>query len=336
MRIVVAHSHLNTFGGGERATLELIQRLRQRHAVTLWAGSYRPNATYAAFADLPRRDLAPLDWLIRTPQADAVVAHTFGANLLALHHPHVICYLHTLRSVYAQGGMRPDLVARRALERCALRSAPAILTNSAYTASRAGMLYGLPRERIEVVPLGANETYFTISPTVGSYALSVGRLAPEKGVERLLAWSADLPLDLLIVGDGPADYVARLRRLSGPRVTFAGPLEGEALREAYADCRFFAFLPYAEEFGLVALDALAAGKPVVAAREGGLAALVEDDVSGYLVSDEAAYRTAALRLLGDDALCLRMGEAGRVQARAYSWDAYAARIEALCMAPQQA
>jgi len=334
MRIVVAHSHLNSFGGGERATLELAQRLSQRHRVTLWAGNYRPRATYAAFAGLPRRDLAPLDWLIRTPQADAVVTHTFGANLLALRHPHVLCYLHTLRSVYAQGGMRPDLIARRVLERRALRSAFAILTNSAYTARRAASLYGLAPERIEVVPLGANEAYFALPQRVGVYALYVGRLAPEKGLERLLAWSADLPLDLQLVGAGDPVYVAQLQRLAGPRVTFRGPLVGDALAAAYAGCRFFAFLPFAEEFGLAALDALAAGKPVVAARDGGLPELVKDGVSGYLVGSMAEYRMAARWLLDDDALCWRLGEAGRATARAYAWNAYANRIEALCMAAQ--
>jgi glycosyltransferase involved in cell wall biosynthesis len=98
----------------------------------------------------------------------------------------------------------------------------------------------------------------------------------------------------------------------------------------YAGARFFAFTPYAEEFGLAALDAMAAAKPVIAVREGALPELVEDGVTGFLVRDAAEYQRAAQRLAADDALCLRMGRAARERARAYTWERYARRIEALC------
>ncbi len=329
MRIVIAHSHLNTFGGGERALLELLRRLSARHDVELWAGNYAPERTFAELRAFPRRDVSTLGWLTATPRADAVVTHTFGANLLALRHPRAICYLHSLRSIYAQGGYRPDLVLRRMLERRALRRAAAVLTNSAYSARRAQQLYGLCPE---VLPLGADEALLALPLQLGSYALYVGRLAPEKGLERLLAWSRDLPIELRIVGSGEPGYVARLRSLAGPRTVFRGTLTGPDLAAAYAGCRYFVFLPHAEEFGLAALDALAAGKAVIAAREGGLIELVRDGENGYLVATAAEFAQASLRLIADDDLCLRLGTQGRQDAHAYSWDAYARRIEALCLA----
>lgn len=327
MRIVMAHSHLNTLGGGERVTLELSRRLGQRHDLTLWAGDFRASETYAGLAELPRRDLAPLEWLWAVPHADAVVSHTFGANLLALRHPRTLCYLHTLRSVYARRADRPDLVARRVLERAALGRAGALATNSHYTAQRIMKRYG--REP-EVVPCGVDPALFEIAAPPGGYALYVGRLAPEKGMERLLAWMAELPIELVMVGTGRADYEAHLRRMAGPRVRWLGPLAGEALRRVYEASGMLVFVPHEEEFGLVVLEAMAAGRPVVAAPEGGIPELVKDGETGYLVRDRLALAAAVMALAGDAALGTRMGSAGREAARGYSWDVMANRVEALC------
>jgi glycosyltransferase involved in cell wall biosynthesis len=328
VRIFIAHSHLTTFGGGERVTLELLRRLSRRHEVELWVGHFNPLATFAELATFPRRDLAPYNWLFANPRAEAIISQTFGSNLLALRHRGVICYLHTLRSPYLHGN-RPDYIARRLVERAALHRAAAVLTNSAYAATRAAATYGrVP----EVLPPGMDDSLLALPETVGTYALCVSRLAPEKGVDRLVQWSRDLPLDLVVAGDGPAPYVAHLRSLAGPHTRFVGPLTGPALVEAYAGCRFLAFLPYEEEFGMAALEAMAAGKPVVASSGGGLVSLVQDGRTGFLVSDRDAFAARAMALAANNDLCRAFGRAGRTAALAYSWERFAGRIEALCLA----
>lgn len=327
MRIVIAHARLNTFGGGERATLELLRRLSSRHEVVLWAGRYQPQATYPELADYPRRDLRPAEWLLATPKADAVVSQTFGSHLLALRHPRTICYVHTLRSVYLRGGQRPDLVARRLLDALAVRRASTALANSAYTAGRAMRRYARP---VEVLPPGVDDSFLSLPVSVGCYALYVGRLAPEKGLDRLLLWSRDVPIDLELVGDGNPVYVRHLRGLAGPRVRFRGALTGGALTDAYVGCRFLAFVPHEEEFGLAALEAMAAAKPVIAMREGALPELVRDGETGILVSGREQFVAAARMLLADDARCLRLGEHAREDARAYTWERFVRRIEELC------
>ena len=327
MRLVVAHSRLTSHGGGERVTLELLRRLGARHEVTLWSGRFDAAATYPELAAFPRVDLRPWEWLIQRPDADAVIANSFGASLLALRHPGTICYLHTLRSTYLQGGTRPDLAARRLLDRAALGRAAALVSNSAYTASRAELRYRRPAE---VVPPGVDEAWLALPRRIGSYALYVGRLAPEKGIERLLAWSSDLPLDVVVAGSGAPDYVRRLRALAGPRVRFTGPLAGQKLLDTYAGARFLALLPDAEEFGLAALEAMAASKPVVAFAGGGLPELVRHEHTGLLVRDAASFADAATRLLASDELTAQMGAGGREVAREYTWDRFARRIEELC------
>ena len=329
MHIVVAHSQLNTFGGGERSVLALLSHLSRRHDVILWAGGYDPARTYAELERFPRHDVSLTGWLWQTPRADAVITHSFGAHLLALRHSRTLCYLHTLRSIYLRGGRNPTLIARRYLDMAALRHAAKLLANSTYTATQAEQRY---RRTIEVVPPGADDALFHIPAQAGTYALFVGRLAPEKGVERLIQWSAGLPFDLVLAGAGDPKYVAYLRSLAGPRTHFRGPLTGDALVAAYAGCRFLAFLPYKEEFGLVALEAMAATKPIVAVPEGGLPELVTPGQTGFLVLDANEFQSAVRRLFESDALTLQLGNTARERARAYTWDRYARRIEALCEA----
>jgi glycosyltransferase involved in cell wall biosynthesis len=327
MHLIIAHSQLATFGGGERTTIELLRRLGRRHEVTLWAGGYAPERTFSGLRDFPRVDLAGWQWLTARPHADAIISHSFGARLLALHHPRVIAYLHTLRSAYLHGSWRPDLVARRSLDRLAVRRAATLLANSTFTATRAALRYG---RASEVLALGVEERLLALPEHVGNYALYVGRLAPEKGLDRLLSWMAPVPYTLVLVGDGDPAYVAHLRRSGGARVQLRGPLTGAALEEIYTGCRFLVFTPYQEEFGLAVLEAMAAGKPVLAVAEGGLPELVHNGESGFLADDAAQFVAATERLLSSDELCQALGREGRRRARAYSWDRFAASIELLC------
>ena len=324
MQIVVAHSRLSTFGGGERVVLELLRHLSRRHQVTLWAGGYRPDYTYPELAAFPRRNVLPAEWPSRVPRADLVITHAFGAHLLALRHPVTICYVHTLRSRYLRGEARPDLALRRALDRLAVRRAAALVTNSAYSAGRVARRYG---RRAEVVPPGVAPTLLDGASGIGSYALYVGRIAPEKGLERLINWSADAPLELRIAGAGDARYVKQLQARAGSRVRWLGALDSDALAMAYAGARCVVMLSEGEEFGLAALEGMAAARPVVALRSGGLPELVTDEVTGLLVDDRADYQRALERFAEDTPLAARMGMAGQERAQAYTWEAMVAAIE---------
>lgn len=327
MRIVIAHSQLSGFGGGERTVLELLRRLSRSHEVELWAGDYHSEATYPELANYPRRDLARREWRRARPHADAVITHSFGSRLLALHSPHVVSYLHTLRSLYLRPGLRPSLLLRKRLDLRAVRRSSVVATNSAFTAGETLRIYG---RNPEIVPPGVDERLFALPEKAGDYALYVGRLSPEKGLERLLSWSKPLPFDLVIVGTGEPSYERHLRRLAGPRVQFRGTLIGDALDEVYIGSRFLAFTPNAEEFGLAALEAMGAAKPVVATPEGGLPELVQDGEAGFLTADAEQFRAATEQLLASDALCRSLGREGRRQARAYSWDRFANRMLQLC------
>ena len=141
---------------------------------------------------------------------------------------------------------------------------------------------GLPADRVRVKP-----NFLQCPPEIGDgsggYALFVGRLAPEKGVGTLLeAWDQlGSALELVVVGDGPieGDVAAAVAR--GAHVRWLGRQPRERVHELVGAARLLVFpSEWYETFGRVAMEAFAAGTPVVAARIGAVAEVVEDGRTG--------------------------------------------------------
>jgi phosphatidylinositol alpha 1,6-mannosyltransferase len=148
----------------------------------------------------------------------------------------------------------------------------------------------------------------------------VGRLAPEKRVD-LLADVARLPgARLLIVGSGPAE--AAVRR-AVPAAVFLGQRHGAELARIYASLDIFVHSGCCETFGQTIQEAAASGLPVVAPAAGGPLDLVEDGVTGYLVTpgDRGALADAVARLVADPGLRAAAGRAARDRVLARSWTA---------------
>jgi len=112
--------------------------------------------------------------------------------------------------------------------------------------------------------------------------LYVGRLSAEKGIERLKQVMLAFPATrLAIVGDGPERQNLE-RHFQGTPTVFTGYLRGEALASAYASADLFLFPSATETLGLVLMEAMASGCPVVAGRAGGIPDAVEDGCTGFL------------------------------------------------------
>jgi glycogen(starch) synthase len=165
---------------------------------------------------------------------------------------------------------------------------------------------------VRVIPSGVDVPAEVAPEDEPPHVLFAGRLSAEKGVQDLLAAANGLPL--VIVGDGP------LRRQVPQALGF---VPHEELARRYERAAVVACPSRREGFGVVAAEAMAHGRPVVASAVGGLLDLVADEETGLLVppGDVGALRAALERLLGDAALRRRLGEAGRERARAeLSWD----------------
>lgn len=150
-----------------------------------------------------------------------------------------------------------------------------------------------------------------------------GRVSFEKRVDVLAEAAKRLPeARFAVVGEGPARAWLE-RELAGTGTVFTGFLAGDALASAYASADVFAFPSDSETLGFAALEAMAAGVCVVAARAGGIPHIVRDDVNGLLVppGDAAALAGAIRGVLSDPDRRLRLAARGRADSERWSWEA---------------
>ncbi|MBV6622064.1 MAG: glycosyltransferase family 1 protein [Rivularia sp. (in: Bacteria)] len=154
--------------------------------------------------------------------------------------------------------------------------------------------------------------------------LYVGRLSAEKEIERIKPILEGIPeARLALVGDGP-HREALEKHFSGTNTYFVGYLTGGDLASAFASADAFVFPSRTETLGLVLLEAMAAGCPVVAARSGGIPDIVTDGVNGYLFepkSDDAGAIAATLRLLEEKQQREVIRQNARQEAERWGWSA---------------
>ncbi len=159
--------------------------------------------------------------------------------------------------------------------------------------------------------------------------LYVGRLGAEKEIDRIKPVLEAIPdARLALVGDGP-HRSALEKHFAGTPTHFVGYLTGTELGSAFASADAFIFPSRTETLGLVLLEAMAAGCPVVAARSGGIPDIVTDGVNGYLFdpADEEGAIAATVRLLKQQAEreCLRQN--ARAEAERWGWAAATRQLQ---------
>jgi glycosyltransferase involved in cell wall biosynthesis len=149
--------------------------------------------------------------------------------------------------------------------------------------------------------------------------LYVGRLSAEKDIETLRSWLQAFPSACLaLVGDGPQRK--RLEQhFEGLPVFFAGFLHKQELASAYASSDIFVMPSRTETLGLVVLEAMCSGLPVVAARAGGIPEMIQDGASGFLIKDDHDAIDRIKELLGSKEKREAMGLAARTHASQRSW-----------------
>jgi phosphatidylinositol alpha 1,6-mannosyltransferase len=165
--------------------------------------------------------------------------------------------------------------------------------------------------------------------------LYVGRLAAEKGIELVLEGyrqaSELVPrgvIHLVVAGTGPRE--AELRAAAPPGVTFLGLLDRRGrLPDLYANCDAFVFASVTETLGLVVLEAMASGLPVVAAPAGGVADHLRHGENGlaYPEGDAGALARSMVALAGDYALTRRLARGARRTAEGLTWDREMDRLD---------
>ena len=167
--------------------------------------------------------------------------------------------------------------------------------------------------------------------------LFVGRLEKRKGLDYLLGGYGHVKrqfpnIRLIVVGPGPKlrrNYEDKINRMKLKDVVFAGRVSYADLPRYYHAADIFCAPATGEEsFGVILLEAMAAGKPIIASNISGYASVVDDGIEGLLVppKDEGALAQAIISLFSDAALRQQMGARGRAKAEEYRWERVARMV----------
>jgi glycosyltransferase involved in cell wall biosynthesis len=261
-------------------------------------------------------------------------------------------YVCSIKGVLAEearcerGWPRRMLASLALLERRNARRADLVLSTSHDCCERIHAHYGVPSERLRQVPEGIDLALWQPADNAAAAAdrepfrvLCVARQYPRKRIADLITAFATvvqrLPqARLTVIGDGPehGDLVALVRRLAlEGQVELLGALASDAeVRAWYGRASVFCLPSEQEGFGIVFLEAAAAGVPQVAGDSGGAAEAVVHGETGLVIrkpQDPQAVAAALGELLDDPERRVRMGEAGRARAVAgYSYDVLATRL----------
>lgn len=335
MKVALVHDDLTQRGGAEQVVLSLLRLFREAH---LYTSVYDPGGTFPEFREheirttflqrLPGRGPAARRLLPLYPLAfDSLVLRGYDLVISsssrfahgtrtdgAVH----LCYCHApARFLYqperylVDGGpaprwvrpaLRPVLAAMRRWDRVAAARPDVYVANSRAVAARIRASYG--REAKVIHPPVSMDGIVPANGTPGEFFLAVARLLPYKRLDLAVRVCTERRAPLVVVGDGPDRN--RLEALAGETVRFVGTLSRPLLRHILRRCRAL-LQPGEEDFGIVPLEANAAGRPVVAYAAGGARETVVDGSTGVLFGEQtpeslasALDRLKALDFSSDD------------------------------------
>lgn len=209
--------------------------------------------------------------------------------------------------------------------------------------------YGVDPARVQVIPCGVDTTLFQPQdrpqarralgvPATAPMLLFIGRLQPLKGIDTLLRAAhvvhqqyPDLRVYIVgggVDGDDPyeAEELGRLRALGAqlglqPQLAFIKAQAQEKLAQYYAAADVLVMPSHYESFGMVVVEAMACGTPVVASHVGGMASTILHEQTGLLapVGDWQAFAQAIIRIVASPSLRDALGAAGVQRAQTYAW-----------------
>lgn len=346
--VAIVHDYLNQRGGAERVVLELSDMWP---SAPIYTSLYRSESTLPGFygrdirttvlhrlpVDRAFRNLFPLYPAafrqLGEIEADIVLASSSGWAHIARAHPSalhaVYCYtparwlyggehLEGERCSLRHTTMRPALGLFREVDHRAAVRADLYIAISENVRARIRSTYGI---EAAVVPPPVDVDRFRPMPR-GERLLVVSRLLPYKHVDLLVRAATRAGVGMDIVGDGP--LLPALQEIAGPTVTLHGAVADDVVVELMESCRAVC-VAAEEDFGLVAVEAQAAGKPVIAYGRGGSLETIDENFTGVFF--RARTEESVLAALAASERLDTSPQAIAERARRFSRAAFRLRLE---------
>ena len=261
----------------------------------------------------------------------------------AINVPHVVTF-HTLSLIKMQSRAGEiEQTERPVVEAEVMATAGRIIAFSSHERDAMVRLYGADARKVSLVPCGVDLEVFrpldhkSVRSRLGlngeKILLYVGRVEPIKGLDLLVETAAQMDFSegvrMMVVGadvngDREMDRVKQLakERDLEDKIDFVGQVDHDDLPLYYNAADVCVVPSYYESFGLVALESMACGTPVVATRVGGLSTIIHHGHTGYLKSWRCpeAFANSVEMIISSDGLQQSMGEAARKRAEGMGWD----------------
>lgn len=314
MKIALVHDYLVQYGGAERVLEAFTELFPYAPIYTLihdkeaMHGIFEDKRIYTSFLqNLPfsrkrHRFFPPLMPLaieqFDFSKYDIVLSDSssYAKGIITRPETLHICYMHTpMRYAwddcqkYTQDFGFPEFIKKlvpffmspiRLWDKSSADRIDHFLTNSQFVAKRIKKYYG---KDARVIHPPVNVDRFFLSEKREDYFLIVGRLIAYKRHDIAIKAFNRLKLPLKIIGRGPE--MNRLKKMAGPTIEFLGRVPEEELPGYYAKCRGFVF-PQEEDFGIVAIEAMASGRPLIAYRAGDIVEHLEEGRMGVFFDEQ--------------------------------------------------
>ncbi|MFC1645355.1 glycosyltransferase [Patescibacteria group bacterium] len=311
MKIALVHDYLVQYGGAERVLECFCEIFPHAHIYTivhdekLMHGFFSDKKIHTSFLQKfpfakKRHRIFPMLMPLAVEQFDFsdydVVlsdSSSYAKGIITGPDTLHVCYMHTpMRYAwddcqkYTREFSFPDFIKKlvpffvsylRIWDRVSVDRIDKLIANSKFVAKRISKYY--QRESTVInPPVSIDKFYIEKDESKkGDYFLIVGRLLAYKRVDITIKAFNELGLPLKIIGRGPE--IKRLQKIAGPNIEFLGRVEDDDLPKYYAECRGFVF-PQEEDFGIVAIEAMASGIPLIAYKGGDIVENMEDGKTG--------------------------------------------------------
>lgn len=312
MRVALVHEYLVQYGGAEK-TLEALREIFPKAPIyTLLYNPKKMNGKFSdadirtsflqkiPFAKNHHRVFFPMLMPVAIEQFDLSYydlvisdSSSFAKGIITKPRTKHICYCHTPTRFAWDGCQKyiqeefsyPRFLKKlipfgvnyvRIWDAAAAQRVDRFIANSKFVASRIKKYYNRDAEVI-YPPVDVKNIQSSISPKDEGYFLIISRLLANKNVELAVEVFNKLKLPLKIIGDGP--LYKKIKRTAGDNVEILGFVSEEKKLKLLSGCSAFVF-PIEEDLGITQIEAMAAGKPIIALRAGGALEIVEEDKTG--------------------------------------------------------